>query len=51
MGRAGNNVKRILVVEETSRPFLPKLFTPDRLRAIVRAVLGLNQVVLGKQCV
>lgn len=36
-------------LEETSRPFLPKPFTPDQLRAIVRAVLGLNQVALGKQ--
>jgi len=36
-------------LQETSRPFLTKPFTPDQLRAIVRAVLGLNQTVLGKQ--
>ena len=41
------NTKAFL--EETDRPCLPKPFTPDELRAIVRAVLGLNQVVLGKQ--
>ena len=36
-------------LEETSRPFLPKPFTPDQLRVIVGAVMDLNQVVLSKQ--
>ena len=35
------NIRAFL--EEANRPFLPKPFTPDELRAIVRTVLGLNQ--------
>jgi DNA-binding response OmpR family regulator len=34
------NTKAFL--EKTNRPYLPKPFTPDELRAIVRRVLGLN---------
>ena len=40
------NIKAFL--EESNATYLSKPFTPDDLRAIVRTILGLNQVVLGK---
>ena len=41
------NIKAFL--DESNVPYMLKPFTPDELRAIVTTVLGLNQVVLGKE--
>jgi DNA-binding response OmpR family regulator len=41
------NVKEFL--EKGNRPFLPKPFTPDELRAIVKTVIGLTSMLPDRQ--